>query len=162
MAGNNNFNACEMLKIAMLMEDEGYKFYTNGVKYTKGKTKEFLKAAAGQEFIHREKFQKLFNEASKKYESDSEDYLFDEDVVVYLRDLIENKVFDHKELPEDAFSDLKTAVQHAVNTEKLTVDVYAHMYKGVSSPDLKKTLSDILEEERSHVKYFSGLLEQMV
>lgn len=67
---NNTFSALEMLKIAILMEEEGYNFYINGANYTKGKTKEFLLAAAGQEFIHKEKFTKLFNELSAKKESE--------------------------------------------------------------------------------------------
>ncbi|MBA5851504.1 ferritin family protein [Clostridium sp. cel8] len=157
----NNFNSCEMLKIALIMEDEGYKFYTNGARHTKGKIKEFLKSAAGQEFIHREKFQKLFDEASKKIDTEP-DYLFDEEVTAYLKDLIENKVFDQKEQPDDAFCDLKTAIEHAIETEKLTVDVYSHMYKGVSEKDVKDTLEVILEEEKSHVEYFSNLLDEIV
>jgi rubrerythrin len=57
---NNTFTESEMFKVAMLMEDEGYNFYINGANHTTGKTKEFLLVAAGQEFIHKEKFTKLF------------------------------------------------------------------------------------------------------
>jgi rubrerythrin len=37
----NTFNGLEMLKIAILMEEEGRDFYTNGAKYTTGKLKDF-------------------------------------------------------------------------------------------------------------------------
>lgn len=158
---NNDFNAAEMLKVAILMEDQGYKFYTNGAKYTKGKIKQFLISAAGQEFIHKEKFTKLFDKVSNRKDIES-DYLFDEEVTGYLKNLIENKVFNQKEQPEDAFSDLKTAIEHAVETEKLTVEVYSQMYKGVTKKDVKDMLSVIIDEEKGHVEYFSKLLKEIV
>ncbi|MCH3964431.1 MAG: ferritin-like domain-containing protein [Clostridium sp.] len=158
---NNNFNAAEMLKVAILMEDEGYKFYTNGANYTKGKIKQFLISAAGQEFVHKEKFRKLFDEVSNKKDTDS-DYLFDEEVTAHLKNLIENKVFNQKEQPEDAFADLKTAIEHAVKTEELTVDVYSQLYKGISKKEVKDILSLIIEEEKGHAAYFSKLLKEIV
>ena len=158
---NNNFNAAEMLKVAILMEDEGYKFYTNGANYTKGKIKQFLISAAGQEFVHKEKFRKLFDEVSNKKDTDS-DYLFDEEVTAHLKNLIENKVFNQKEQPEDAFADLKTAIEHAVKTEELTVDVYSQLYKGISKKEVKDILSLKIEEEKGHAAYFSKLLKEIV
>ena len=68
---SNTFNGLEMLKIAILMEEEGRAFYTNGAKYTTGKLKDFLLATAGQEFIHKERFSTLYNNlASKKDRSE--------------------------------------------------------------------------------------------
>lgn len=157
--GSNNFNVSEMLKVAILMEDEGYNFYTNGAKYTTGKTKKFLISAAGQEFIHKEKFQKLFDKASK---SNNYDYLFDDEVTGYLKNLIENKVFNQKKQPENAFADLKTAIEHALKTEELTVEVYSQLYKGISKDEVKDMLSIIIEEEKGHAAYFSKLLKEIV
>jgi rubrerythrin len=158
---NNTFSGLEMFKVAILMEEEGYNFYINGANYTTGKTKEFLLAAAGQEFIHKEKFTKLFNELSTNKETESE-YLFDEEVTQYLRELIENQVFNKKEQPRDEFTDLKAAVTHALKTEVLTVKVYTQMYEGVSQDDAKEVLFIILEEEKAHVAYFSKLLQEIV
>lgn len=156
---SNNFNVSEMLKVAILMEDEGYKFYTNGAKYTTGKTKKFLISAAGQEFIHKEKFQKLFDETSK---SNEYDYLFDDEITRYLKNLIENKVFSQKEQPENAFSDLKTAIEHALKSEELTIEVYSQLYKGIPENGTKNMLSIIIEEEKGHAAYFSKLLKEIV
>ncbi|HBC95212.1 MAG TPA: rubrerythrin family protein [Clostridium sp.] len=158
---NGSFSILEMLKIAILMEEEGYKFYTNGIKHTTGKVQKFLKVAAGQEFVHREKFQKLYDKISRNKQIESE-YLLDSEVSGYLRGLIEDRVFDKTEQPEDAFKDLKTAIQHAIETERLTVQVYSHMYNGISKKDAKDMLSVILKEEKSHVEYFSKLLDDMV
>lgn len=158
---NNTFSVSEMLKIAILMEEEGYKFYTNGSKYTEGKTKQFLISAAKQEFIHKEKFTNLFNKIVNNKDTES-DYLFNEEVTEYLRKLIENKVFDQKKQPEDAFTDLKTAVEHAIKTEKLTVEVYSQMYNGISKKEAKDMLYTILDEEKGHVAYFTKLLKEIV
>ncbi len=185
---NNTFSALEMLKIAILMEEEGYNFYINGANYTTGKTKEFLLAAGGQEFIHKEKFTKLFNELSANKETESE-YLSDIEVTQYLRELIENQVFNNKvqskdtfsnlkvpltyslieneifnrkEQSKDAFTDLKAALRYAVKTEELTVKVYTQMYKGISQADVIKILDTIINEEKAHVEYFSKLLKEIV
>ena len=157
----NTFNGLEMLKIAILMEEEGKAFYTNGAKYTTGKTRDFLLATAGQELIHKEKFTKLYNDLSSKKDVDY-DYLFDAEVTAYLRALIENKVFDNKEQPEDAFKNLKSALEYAVKSETLTVEVYTKMYEGITKVEVKEVLYTLIEEEKTHIDYFKKLLNELV
>lgn len=153
----DTFNGLEMLKIAILMEEEGREFYTNGAKYTTGKLKDFLLVAAGQEFMHKEKFLTLYNNLASKKDN-SYDYLFDEEVTSYLRSLIDNKVFDKKTPAEDAFKDLKAAIEYAIKSEQLTVEVYTKMYEGVVEGEVKKLLSTLIDEEKSHIEEFSKLL----
>ncbi|CAM2994404.1 ferritin family protein [Hathewaya histolytica] len=160
---SNNFSILEMLKVAILTEEEGRNFYLNGAKYTDGKVKEFLVMAAGQELMHKEKFQKLFDEYSKKNEDElNSDYLSDPEVSEYLRKLIENKVFDKKEEPKDAFKNLESSIKQALKSEELTVELYTHMYKGLKSEDVKDMLKTILDEEKEHVEYFSKLLKEII
>ena len=158
---NNTFTESEMFKVAMLMEDEGYNFYINGANHTTGKTKEFLLVAAGQEFIHKEKFTKLFNELIANKKDDSE-YLFDPLVTEYLRNLIENQAFNKEEKPRDAFTNLKTAITHALKSEELTINIYEQMYEKSSHNDVSEMLSVIIEEEKEHAAYFSKLLSEIV
>ena len=158
---NNSFSGLEMFKIAILMEEEGYDFYTNGANHTTGKTKEFLLFVAGQEFIHKEKFTKLFNDLKTTEESDS-DYLFDIEVTKYLRNLIENQVFDKKEQPKDAFKDFKSAITYSLKAEMLTISVYTQMYERISQKDILEMLSIIIDEEKSHAAYFSKLLKEII
>lgn len=185
---NDTFSGLEMLKIAILMEDEGYNFYINGANYTTGDTKQFLLVAAGQEFLHKQKFTKLFNELSANKEAEA-DYLIDIEVTQYLKELIENQVFDkkqqskqsssklksaltypiksedfkssNKEQPKDSFKDLKSAVAFALKSEQLTVKVYTKMYEGVTQSEIKAIVSVILEEEKAHVVYFAKLLKEL-
>jgi len=153
----NTFNGLEILKIAILMEEEGRSFYTNGAKYTTGKLKDFLLATAGQEFIHKETFSRLYNELADK-KDESYEYLFDAEVTSYLKTLIDNKVFDKKELPEDAFKDLKSAIEYAIKSEKRTVEVYTKMYEGIVEGEVKDVLCKLIDEEKLHVEEFSKLL----
>lgn len=158
---NNTFSGLEMFKVAILMEEEGYDFYSNGANYTTGKTKEFLLATAGQEFIHKERFTKLFNELTNNKEADS-DYLFDTVVTKYLRNLIENQVFNKNERPKDAFKDLKSALTYSLKAENLTISVYTQMYERVSQKDVSEVLSVIIQEEKAHAEYFSKLLQEII
>jgi len=158
---NNTFSGLEMYKVAILMEEEGYDFYSNGINYTTGKTKEFLLAAAGQEFIHKERFTKLFNELTTNKQTDSE-YLFDIVVTKYLRNLIENQVFNKNDKPRDAFKDLKSALTYSLNAENLTISVYTQLYERASQKEVSEILSVILQEEKAHAAYFSKLLEEII
>ena len=158
---NNTFSGLEMFKVAILMEEEGYDFYSNGINYTTGKTKEFLLAAAGQEFIHKERFTKLFNELTTNKQTDSE-YLFDIVVTKYLRNLIENQVFNKNDKPRDAFKDLKSALTYSLNAENLTISVYTQMYERVSQNNVTEILHNIIEEEKSHAIYFTKLLQDII
>ena len=153
----NTFNGLEMLKIAILMEEEGRDFYTNGAKYTTGKLKDFLLATAGQEFLHKEKFSALYNNLAEK-KDENYDYLFDVEVTSYLKSLIDDKVFDKKAPPEDAFKDLKSAIEYAIKSEQLTVEVYTKMYEGIVEGEVKELLGTLIDEEKSHVEEFSKLL----
>lgn len=157
---SNTFNGLEILKIAILMEEEGRNFYTNGAKHTTGKIKDFLLAAAGQEFFHKEQFTKLYNDLSNRKDVDY-DYLFDAEVTSYLKALIEDKVFDKKEPSEDAFKDLKSAVEYAVKSEKLTVEVYTKMYQGIAEGEVKEVLFKLIDEEKAHIDYFTKLLNEI-
>jgi rubrerythrin len=142
------------------MEEEGIEFYSNGVKHTTGKLKDFLLHAAGQERAHKEQFSKLYNDLIKDRKSIEDDYLFEPDVVAYLKSLVENQVFRKSPKPEDAFKDLKVAAAHAVKAEETTVELYTKMYNGAKYDEIKKILSVLIEEEKAHVKYFKQLLEE--
>lgn len=156
----NSFSSLEMIKIAIVMEEEGYNFYKNGIENTDGDVKEFLFNAADQELKHKEKFTKLYDEMSAGKEDESE-YLFDNEVSKYLGGLIENQVFDKKVDCKDAFKDLKTAVKNSLNTEELTVKVYTELYKGIKHEDGKEMMNKIIDEEKQHVEYFKKLLEKL-
>lgn len=156
----NSFSSLEMIKIAIVLEEEGYDFYMNGIENTDGDVHEFLLNAAGQELKHKEKFSKLYDEMSAGKEDESE-YLFDNEVAQYLGGLIERRVFDKKVDCKDAFKDLKSAVKSSLNTEELTLKVYTELYKGVKHEEGKEMMNKIIDEEKQHVEYFKKLLVKL-
>lgn len=154
----NSFNGLEMLKIAMIMEDEGREFYTEGAKNTTGEVKKFLLDAAAQELGHKEIFSRMYDDLSSK-KDDSYEYMFETDVTGYLKGLIENQVFDKKEVPKkDAFKDMKSALEESAKTEERTVEIYKKMYEGITNPEAKEIMKKIIDEEVEHAAYFRGLL----
>lgn len=156
----STFNGLEIIRTAILMEDEGSKFYTDCAKYASGKVKDFLLIAAGQEFVHRDKFQKIYNDLSKDNNADYS-YLFDEETTSYLKALIENQVFDKKDQPKDGMKDIKSALEYAVKSEELTVELYTKMYSGIINNEVKAIIAELIEEEKSHVEYFQMLAKEL-
>ena len=156
---SNTFSSLEMLKIAILMEEEGADFYQNGAKNTTGEIREFLLSAAIQELSHKDMFSKLYNEMSTGKEEQSE-YLFDVEVTKYLGGLTENQVFNKNE-NVDAFKDLITAVKSSLDKEELTVKIYSELYDGVKDEGAKEVMSRIINEEKQHVAYFENLIRTL-
>lgn len=153
---SNTFSGLEMIKIAILMEEEGADFYQKGAKNTIGEVKEFLLSAAEQELSHKEKFTKLYDDMSAGKEEETE-YLFDEEVTKYLGGLTENQVFNKND-NLDAFKDLLTAIKSSIDKEELTVKIYSELYKGVKNEGAKEVMNKIIDEEKQHVAYFANLL----
>lgn len=156
----NSFSELEMLKIAILMEDEGYKFYKNGANNTKGDLREFLIVAGKQELIHKQKFDKMYKDIESKDEAMAE-YLYDDAVSGYLKSLIENQVFKKEEEYKDAFVDMKTAVKNSYDMEVRTIEVYIKLFEGIQDEESKKIMDEIINEEREHADYFKKLLSDL-
>jgi rubrerythrin len=154
----NTFNGLEMLKIAMLMEDEGSKYYMEGAKNASGEVKEFLLTSAKQELEHKEAFSKMYDDLLNK-KGEGFEYLFEPEVMSYLRSLIDNSAFDNKgAIIKDAFKDVKSAAEESAKAEQRTVDIYERMYEGISDPEAKAIMKKIIDEEVAHVAYFKNLI----
>jgi rubrerythrin len=155
---SNNFSGLEMLKIAMLMEDEGSRFYSEGAKNAAGEVRDFLLASAKQELAHKAAFSKMYDELSSG-KGEAYEYLFEPEVASYLRSLIENQVFDNGgESNRDAFKDMKAAAAESARAEQRTVDVYQKMYEGITDPEARAVMKKIIDEEIAHVAYFKSLI----
>ena len=155
-----SLNDLEILRMAISMEEQGMKFYTQGVKHTQGKLRDFLLNTAGQEMLHRDKFQKIYDDLVSRSGSD-DDYLFDQDVAAYLASLAKEKVFVKNQESENAFKDLHLAANLALKNETATVELYTKMQQGAKYDEVKEILGVLIEEEKDHVQYFKELLEEL-
>ncbi len=156
-----DFNGLEVLKIAITMEEEGMQFYTQGASRTQGRLKEFLMHAAGQERLHKEAFEKLYDKLMKEKQDFDDTYLFDEQVEGYMRMFAQNEVFKKDAPKENAFDDLKEAVCYAIKAEETTIELYTRMYTGAKYAEMKVMLEKMIQEEEEHVEYFKQLLEDI-
>lgn len=154
----STFNGLEVIKTAILMEEEGIDFYTQSAKLSEGKIKDFLLIAAGQEFAHRDKFQTIYDELLSKSDIDF-NYLFDDETNGYLKILIENQVFK-KDKPKE-YINLLEVLEEAVRSEKHTIELYSRMYSGVRLPEVKAVIEKIMEEEKHHAEYFEILAKEL-
>lgn len=157
---SNTFSGLEMLRIAILMEEQGADFYKKGAANTTGEISEFLLNTANQELSHKEKFTKLYDEMAEGRENESE-YLFNDEVSGYLEGLTENQVFNKDDNRNYAFKDLMSAAKSSLEKEELTVKVYTELYKGVKDENSKEVMNKIIDEEKYHVKYFSELINKL-
>ncbi len=158
MLVEGSFSGLEILIIAMAMEDEGMSFYKKGAENTQGQLRLFLLNAAEQERMHKEKFENFYNIMIKNKTGIEEDYLFDPDVSAYLKSMVKKEVFDRTPVDKEAFADLKSSVEYALNAEETTVALYTKMYESTKHDEMKDLLSIMIDEEKAHVKYFKSLL----
>ena len=154
------FNALEITKIAMDMEKEGQEFYLKAASVAKEeKAGSIFTLLAEQEKRHAELFSDLHKVLSEKNNL-SNDYLYDENVSIYMKALVQNKVFKEKEL--DSIKDMKSmqeALLIGINSEKNSILFYNEIIRNTKSTEVLSTLSLIVEEEKRHFVDLARLLE---
>lgn len=156
------FNALEITKIAMDMEKEGQDFYRKAAALAKDeKSGSIFIVLAEQEKRHLELFYGLHKMLSEK-NGLSDEYLYDENVSLYMKALVENKVFKENELAgiKDMES-MKDALHIGINSEKNSILFYNEIIRNTKSAEVHGVLSLILEEEKKHLVDLTGLLNTL-
>ncbi|NDL66175.1 ferritin-like domain-containing protein [Anaerotalea alkaliphila] len=148
-----NFSELELITLAISMEEEGVKFYTDYAKKTTGELKEILLGLADDEKRHVHIFQKMYDEMKKGQES--EEYLFDENVKEYFHSFAKSEAFSRE---PKVVSTVKGALLVGVETEKATVDYYKNLMKYIQG-DAKDVLGRMIKEEVSHMERLKELYD---
>lgn len=141
---SNEFH--DLLDLAVNLEKEGAEFYEKLSRLAKNKTtKEIFKSFASDELLHAETFTEL-----KESEPSGKDDPIDNE----LKELI--KEISHEEvLPLIHEGDVEnfhplTAIKLGIKTEKSTVKFYKHILKRMKTEKGKKTLEELIKEEKRH------------
>lgn len=155
----DKFNIIEITKIAMDMEKEGQKFYDKAAELARDeKISSIFMLLSEQEKRHAELFSGLHKMLSE-INNLSDEYLYDESVSVYLRAIVDNKVFKKSELDNIKNMDsMKDALRIGINSEKNSILFYSEIIKNSKSSEVLGTLSLILEEEKKHLVDLTNLL----
>lgn len=156
------FNALEITKIAMDMEKEGQEFYHKAAALAKDdKLRSIFVLLEEQEKKHSELFYDLHKMLSKASNL-SDEYLYDENVSLYMKALVENKVFKKYELDRiKNMSSMKDALHIGIDSEKNSILFYNEILKNSKSTEMLHVLSFILEEEKKHLVDLTNLLNTL-
>ena len=153
------FNVLEITKIAMDMEKEGQDFYHRAAALANDdRLRSIFVLLEEQEKRHGELFSNLHKMLSETHNL-SDEYLYDESVSLYMKALVENKVFKEHELAQiKNMSSMKEAIHIGINSEKSSILFYSEIIKNSKSKEILHVLSIILEEEKKHLVDLTNLL----
>jgi len=138
-------NVKDAIKMAIQMERDGYDFYRKAAAQTSSKTgQELFESLAGDELVHLDTFQKIFEEkvgkdewktlvnSSRKYETPP---VFPKDLKVSGADPDTNEL---------------DALHMAMDAEQQAIEHYTGIRDGVEDPDVKKIIGEIIHQEKNH------------
>ncbi len=156
---------CEAVRVAICMEEDGLKFYTELSRKVKGtKLQGTLCRLATDEKEHVRIFRRLSQSLTTEGQNCS--WTGDELVIQYLRELVQPRVFggvrDVKDTAELARS-LKSeadALLIGIQAEKDAILFYNEAYKLSVNEGGKKIFLELAEEEKKHLVTLNQRLEE--
>ncbi len=140
------YDAKNALKMAIQMEKDGYDFYKKAAAQTSSAMgQSIFESLAGDELIHLDTFQKIFQEKVGKGEWNS---LVDSskkyaNLPIFPKDLkaVEGANPDTNELD---------ALHMAMDSEQHAVEYYTKIMEGTEDPEVKRIIKEIIQQERNH------------
>lgn len=154
-----HFTGKEVLEMAVRIEENGLKFYTDAGKAARSKElKALFKTLAEEEGTHI----KLFLELKRTLVDDAASEGFDaylEDAQQYLRSLADTEVFTNPEAGADAargVHDEQEAIAMAIGMEKDSLLFYYELERMIRESD-RKVVDTLIEQEKEHVRKLTAL-----
>ena len=151
-----DFTADDVFEMAKQLERNGAKFYQEAAQHTGNpEYKKLLQMLSDMEIEHEKIFIKLRSELSGNEKSST---VFDpqNESVLYLRALVDTKVFFEKEID---FSSMKSVLKAAILAEKDSIVFYLGMKEMVPEKFGKDKLDKIIKEEMGHIKILANELK---
>ena len=154
-----NFSDIEALKIAAEIERRGADIYARALKIAKrSEVKELLAKLHADELQHEAVFEKLSEMALSSNEAAE---YYSPEAAMFLSAFAAEIVFPGglmKLANDSGLEDPHVILEHAIQAEKNSILFYQEVIAASKNATLKKYLSDIAREERSHLM---GLLTQV-
>jgi rubrerythrin len=153
------FEAKEIFKFAIRIEENGEKFYRFASNLADDEeTKKVFNYLGDEEVKHKKTFIRLLSEITKdvSFENYSDEY-FD-----YLRCYVDNVIFTEEQLEKQQkeVKDVLSAVKFAMQKELDSV-LYYHEVEKFVSPEQRNLIEKIIEEERKHYAKLSEMKENL-
>ena len=152
------FSADEIFEMAEQMERNGQQFYNAAAAAVQGEGhKKLLLELAGMEVDHEKTFKAIRAELTQK---EKQTNVFDPegDAALYLKALVDTRVFFQKEMD---VSSMEKILKAAIEAEKDSIVFYLGMKNAVPEELGRGRLDDIIKEEMGHVRQLSRELVKL-
>ena len=164
--GMKNFSILEAVEVALMMEEEGIRFYTLAEQKTgDAEMKKFFSFLRDKERQHIELFRRLFGEFSARAsDPDAELWLLDTEVSSYFRAHVDAAVFPTRGSAETVIAGLHGVtdiLRLALRFEKESILFYHEMLANAPWPEAKELLEKVIAEERRHVVFIHEKLTSL-
>lgn len=149
------FEAKEIFKFAIRIEENGEKFYRFASKLTEDEEiKKMFNFLADEEVKHKDIFTDLLSNITKDVSFDN----YSEEYLDYLRCYVDNVIFTEEQLKtqEKEVDDVDSAVKFAMQRELDSILYYHEVAKFVAE-NKKALIEKIIEEERKHYAKLSDM-----
>jgi len=147
------FTAHEVFDLAVQIEENGEKFYRDGMeKVTDPAVRALLEKLADEEVRHRETFQRM----KKALDRRDGDLWADRISGAVLQSFIEDKAFSLEEADFASVRDEETLLQIAVGFEKDSITFYEILLSFSPSAETAELIRAVIAEEHRHI----ALLEE--
>ena len=158
-----HFSGSEVVRMAIRIEENGLRFYSDASKATKiPKLKELFKSLAQEERLHIN----VFSEIKDSIPDDAVAEGFDPyvaEATLYLKAIADTEVFTHpdegKLLAEEIF-DEEAALNLAIDMEKDSLLFYYEMQNMIRKKDAG-VITQLLEQEKDHLKKLTAHKEEL-
>jgi rubrerythrin len=154
-----NFSGSEVLEMALKIEENGMKFYTDAFKAARDeRVKELFKKLAIEEAHHIKTFSKMKDLVKDEYVSEGFDPYITE-ASDYLRSMADSEVFKNPAggaIFAGEITNPAEVLDFAIGMEKESIKFYEEFEKVIVEKD-KPVLRTLLEQEEEHL----GLLNEM-
>lgn len=151
----NTFNDLEAIEIAIEIEQRGHRFYTQAQKYVENEeVAAMLEELANQELDHIETFESLYVELKNNKSSFDDTYIYDPEVVRYLRAMVSTSVFPSEEELDKFLSEIRTAedvLSLGIKAEKDSILFYTEMVIQSHDVEAKNAFRKLIKEEKKHL-----------
>ncbi len=158
-----HFSGSEVVRMAIRIEENGLKFYSDASKATKvPKLKELFESLAQEEKLHIN----VFSDIKASIPDDAVAEGFDPyiaEATLYLKAMADTEVFTHPDegrlLAEKIF-DEEAALNLAIDMEKDSLLFYYEMRNMIRDKDVG-VIESLIEQEKDHLKKLTAHLEEL-
>jgi len=158
-----NYSILEAVEVALMMEEEGIRFYSLAEqKAGDPEMKKLFAFLRDKEHQHIETFRRLYGDLSARAsDPDAELWLLDTEVSSYFRAAVDSTVFPTKGSAETAIAGLHEVtdiLRFALRLEKDSILFYHELLANAPWPEARALIEKVIAEERRHVVFIHAKL----